>query len=77
MVGRSSNATLHLDDYTPYFRLGDKLFDPSGKNTNILYKSLGKEEMKKYLLKNCTKERVITMLLDFVENGESYQEATA
>ena len=77
MVGISNNATLHLDTFTPYFRLGEYLFDPSGKNASILYKSIGREEMKKYLLKNCTKEQVINMLLDFVENGEDYQNATA
>ena len=77
MVGISKNASLHLDSFTPYLRLGEYLFDPSGKNASILYKSVGKEEMKKYLLKTYTKEQVINMLLDFVENGENYQDATA
>ena len=77
MVGTSKNASLHLDMFTPYLRLGDHLFDPSGKNASILYKSVGREEMKKYLFKTHTKEQVINMLLDFVENGEDYQNATA
>ena len=77
MVGISKNASLHLDTFTPYLRLDKYLFDPSGKNASILYKSIGREEMKKYLLKNYTKEEVIDMLLEFVENGEDYQSATA
>ena len=77
MIATARNASLHIDTFTPYFRWDKYLFDPSGKNASILYKSIGKEEMKKYLMKNCTKEQVINMLLDFVENGEDYQNATA
>lgn len=77
MIGIARNATLHLDNCTPYLRLGKYLYDPSGKNASILYKSLNKEDMKKHLLSNYTKEDVVTMLLDFVDASDEYQNFTA
>ena len=76
-IGYARNSTLYLGDFNPYLRMGKYLYDPSGKNANYIYTSLNKQEMKKYLMSNLTKDEVVSMLLDFVEYGDNYQEATA
>lgn len=76
-IGYAKNSTLHLGDFDPYLRLGKYLFDPSGRNASYLWKSLNREEMKKYLMTKYTKEEIVKMLLDFVEVGNIYQETTA
>ena len=76
-IGYAHNSTLHIDTFTPYLRLGTRLFDPSGKNACYGYKSLSREEMKKYIMQGSTKEEIVDMLLDFVDNGDDYQNATA
>lgn len=76
-IGYALNSTLHLGEYDPYFRIGGYLFDPSGRNANYLFKSLNRVEMKKYLMNHATKEEIVDMLLDFVEQGNDYQEITA
>lgn len=77
-IGYAKNSSLYIDTFSPYFRLGEYIFDPSGKNANYLYKSLSREDMKKHLMrKDITKEEIVDMLLDFVDNGEEYQCTTA
>ena len=72
-MGYAANSCLYLGEQTPYLRVGTRLFDPSGKNASYLFKSLDKKEMKKFLNKNFSKDEIIEMLLDFVENGSEYQ----
>ena len=76
-ISYTSNSILSLGDFNSYFRVGKYLYDPSERNTSYLYKSLGREEMKKYLTNHFTKEEIINMLLGFVENGSDYQDMTA
>ena len=76
-IGYAHNSALYLGDFNPYLRMGKYLYDPSGRNANYMYKSLNKQEMKKYLMNHFTKEEVVSMLLDFVECGDNYQEVTA
>ena len=73
----SNNSILSLGDFNSYFRINNYLYDPSNRNASYLFKSLGKEEMKKYLMKHFTKEDIVEMLLGFVENGSDYQNMTA
>ena len=76
-IGHANNSCLYLGDFNPYFRIGKYLYDPSGKNSSYYYNSLTKDEMKKYLNKNFSKEEILDMLLDFVSDGDEYQCATA
>lgn len=76
-IGCAKNTTLYLGEYTPFFRNGKYLFDPSGKNASYLYKSVSRDEMKSHLMNKYTKEEIVSMLLDFVECVDSYQEVTA
>ena len=76
-MGYAQNSSIYLGEYSPYFRVGKYLFDPLGKNASYLFKSVTKEEMKKYLKNNYSKDELLDMLLDFVENGSEYQYATA
>lgn len=76
-ISYSHKSILSLGDFNSYFRVGKYLYDPSDRNASYLFKSLDKEEMKKHLKSNFTKEEIIDMLLDFVENGSDYQDMTA
>ena len=71
-IGYASNSTLSLGDFDSYFRLGEYIYDPSGRNGVHYLKSLGKEEMKRHLMKHFTKEEIVDMLLNFVENGSDH-----
>ena len=76
-IGYANNSCMYLGDSTPYLRISKYLYDPSGKNASYLFKSLSKEEMKKYLSTHLSKDEILDMLLDFVENGSEYQCFTA
>ena len=76
-IGYAKNSCMYLGDFSPYLRIGGYLYDPSGKNASYLYKSVTKEEMKKFLSRHLSKEEILDMLLEFVENGNEYQCATA
>ena len=79
MDGRAyaRNSILSLGDYNSYFRVGKYLYDPSGRSAVYYLKSLDKEQMKKHLMSQYTKEALVDMLLNFVENGSDHLEATA
>ena len=76
-ISYSNNSILSLGDYNSYFRIGKYLYDPSERNKSYLSTSLEEDEMKTYLMKNFTKEEIVSMLLDFVKNGSDYQDMTA
>ena len=76
-ISYTRNSILSLGDFDSYFRIGKYLYDPSQRNSSYLFKSLSKEEMKKYLMSNFTKDEIVNMLLSFVENGSDYQNSAA
>ena len=76
-ISYALNSILSLGDFNSYFRVGKFLYDPSDRSSSYLFKSLNKEEMRHYLMRHYTKEQIVNMLLDFVENGSDYQNMTA